>query len=120
MTRSRPDLDDDEPDTGVTRLAMNGDVIALKIKHVEERHREAQMQNHTRFVAIEQHFHPDSGMVTKMAKTVDSARVWVASIPVTLVVLSIIAGVIFYMIHASEREQDLQLLQKAASVKGTP
>ena len=120
---SHPDLididaepDDDSGDTtGVTALARNGDILAVKIKHIESKHREHKEETDKRISKLEGHFE-EKGMVTEMSSDIKIAKSWIKYTPwligAIFTVITTAAGGVAYMIHSAERDHDLQLEQK--------
>lgn len=116
--RSNPHLPSIVEDVGeeassVTILAQSGDVLALKIKHIEESHGFTKSDHALRLTKLEGHFE-DKGMVSMIATDVRIGKAWIKSIPIVLTCLSIVFGGLWWFIHQSERESDVRLLQQAA------
>lgn len=108
--RSHPELQsslaipEEDEATGVTLLARNGDVTAVKVKTLEEK-----------VGKLEKHFEPE-GTVDKIAKDMHAARTWLKSIvPVTVIIGALLAA-LMYIMHAEDRrvqeEQFRRVLQE--------
>lgn len=109
--RSHPELppltspaQEDEP-TGVTLLARNGDVTAVKVKTLEEK-----------VGKLEKHFEPE-GVVDKMAKDIHAGRVWIKSIAPTIVIVGAILAGLMYVMHAEDRRVQEEQLHKVLQEK---
>ena len=99
--------------SSVTSLAQNGDVMALKIKHIEDAHHLTKNDHALRLTKLEGHFE-DKGVVSIIATDVRIGKAWIKSIPVVLTCLSLVLGGLWWFIHQSERENDVKILQQAA------
>ncbi len=125
-----PDSDRDEV-TSVSLMAIGGNVIAVKLKHLESQFaahkRETEKTNEkrelatdNRFKDLEKHFE-EKGMVMELRDDVKIAKSWIRGLPWVMgliyTVLTVAAGGVWYMIHSSERDHDLQLLQQAAKAQ---
>jgi CheY-like chemotaxis protein len=127
-TPSKPDLDSDPPDdfpdetTEVSRRARSGDVLAIKLKHLENKFLENKDATNERLEKIEGHFE-EKGMVGEVKHDVIDiktdlkiAKSWINRFPLVIggifTVLMSAGGAVVYLIHVSEREHDLQLQQQ--------
>ncbi len=125
---SKPDIDSDPPDdfddepTDVTRRARGGDVLAMKLKHLESKFHENKDATNERLEKIEGHFE-EKGMVGEVKHDVIDiktdlkiAKSWINRFPLVIggifTVLMSAGGAVVYLIHVSEREHDLQLQQQ--------
>lgn len=139
-THSRPEITSDapssldypgDPPTGVTLLARGGDILAVKLKHLENGHRDFKDETNSRLDKLEGHFE-EKGMVSELASDVKIAKSWIKGTPwligMIFTIITTAAGGVMYMIHNSEREHDLkieqqrheELLQRASKADGHP
>ncbi len=138
---SRPEIDSDEPPsmndyvedapTGVTLLARGGDILAVKLKHLEGKHRDFKGETNDRLDKLEAHFE-EKGMVSELSVDMKIAKSWIKNTPllvgIIFTVITTAAGGVTYLIHSSERDHDLkveqqrheELLQRAAIVMPAP
>lgn len=122
--QSKPELDSDPPvsldsydeePTAVTRRAQGGDVIAVKLKHLESKFNENKDATNERLEKIEGHFE-EKGLVAELASDMKIAKSWLNRFPVVIAaiftIITTAAGGVAYLIHQSERDRDLQDQQR--------